>query len=44
MAALCEWLVFGLLPTPLMWAGMVIACAGVAMVSWTRRPLAAPAA
>jgi len=43
MAALCEWLVFGLLPTPLMWSGMVIACAGVAMVSATRRPLAAPA-
>jgi drug/metabolite transporter (DMT)-like permease len=43
MAALCEWLVFGELPTPLMWAGMVIACVGVAMVTWTRRAVAAPA-
>ena len=33
VAVLCEWLVFGLLPTPLMWAGMVVACIGVAMVS-----------
>jgi drug/metabolite transporter (DMT)-like permease len=33
VAALCEWLVFGLVPTPLMWVGMVIACAGVAMVA-----------
>ena len=37
VAALCEWLVFGLVPTPLMWAGMVVACVGVAMV--TRAPL-----
>ena len=36
VAALCEWLVFGVLPTPLMWAGMVVACVGVAMV--TRAP------
>lgn len=33
VAALCEWLVFGVLPTPLMWAGMVVACVGVAMVA-----------
>jgi drug/metabolite transporter (DMT)-like permease len=39
IAALCEWVVFGVLPTPVMWAGMVIACVGVAMA--TR---AAPAA
>jgi drug/metabolite transporter (DMT)-like permease len=35
VAALCEWLLFGTAPTPVMLAGMVIACAGVAMV--TRR-------
>ena len=39
IAAVCEWLVFGLLPTPLMWAGMVVACVGVAMVA--RAPAAA---
>ena len=33
VAALCEWWVFGVLPTPLMWAGMVVACVGVAMVA-----------
>ena len=33
IAALCEWAVFGVLPTPVMWAGMVIACVGVAMVT-----------
>ncbi len=33
IAALAEWLVFGVLPTPVMWAGMVIACVGVAMAS-----------
>lgn len=33
VAALCEWLVFGVLPTGLMWAGMVVACVGVAMVA-----------
>jgi len=36
VAAFCEWLVFGVLPTQLMWAGMVVACIGVAMV--TRAP------
>jgi drug/metabolite transporter (DMT)-like permease len=36
VAALCEWLVFGVLPTPLMWAGMVVACVGVAMVTVNR--------
>ena len=41
VAALCEWLVFGLLPTPLMWAGMVVACIGVAMVTRRRRRRAA---
>jgi drug/metabolite transporter (DMT)-like permease len=41
VAALCEWLVFGLLPTPVMWAGMVVACIGVAMVA---RPPARAAA
>jgi drug/metabolite transporter (DMT)-like permease len=35
VAALCEWMIFGAAPTPLMLAGMVVACAGVAMV--TRR-------
>jgi drug/metabolite transporter (DMT)-like permease len=33
IAALCEWLVFGVAPTPVMWAGMVVACVGVAMVT-----------
>jgi drug/metabolite transporter (DMT)-like permease len=35
VAALCEWLLFGATPTALMLVGMVVACAGVAMV--TRR-------
>ena len=35
VAALCEWLLFGVAPTGLMLIGMVVACAGVAMV--TRR-------
>jgi len=35
VAALCEWLLFGVAPTGLMVTGMVVACAGVAMV--TRR-------
>ncbi|HEY9063864.1 MAG TPA: DMT family transporter [Burkholderiaceae bacterium] len=35
VAALCEWLLFGVAPTALMLLGMVGACAGVAMV--TRR-------
>ena len=36
VAALCEWAIFGAAPSPLMLVGMVVACAGVAMV--TRRP------
>ncbi len=39
VAALCEWLVFGVAPTFVMWAGMAVACVGVAMV--TRRGAAA---
>ena len=35
VAALCEWLLFGVAPTALTLVGMVAACAGVAMV--TRR-------
>ena len=35
VAALCEWLLFGVAPTALTLVGMVVACAGVAMV--TRR-------
>jgi drug/metabolite transporter (DMT)-like permease len=31
--ALCEWVVFGAPPTPLMWTGMVVACVGVALVT-----------
>ncbi len=38
IAALAEWAVFGVLPTPVMWAGMVVACIGVAMA--TRGPRA----
>ena len=33
VAALAEWLVFGLVPTLVMWIGMVVACVGVAMVT-----------
>ena len=33
VAALAEWAVFRVVPTPLMWAGMAIACIGVAMVT-----------
>lgn len=33
IAALCEWAVFGVMPTRLMWTGMVVACVGVAMVT-----------
>jgi len=39
VAALCEWFVFGVVPTWVMWVGMVVACIGVAMV--TRRGAAA---
>ena len=33
VAAICEWAVFGVAPTIVMWAGMAIACIGVAMVT-----------
>jgi drug/metabolite transporter (DMT)-like permease len=33
VAALVEWLIFGVAPTPTMWLGMAVACVGVAMVS-----------
>ncbi len=33
VAALCEWMIFGVAPTGLMLLGMVVACAGVAMVT-----------
>lgn len=33
IAALAEWLVFGVAPTAVMWIGMVVACVGVAMVT-----------
>ena len=33
VAALGEWAVFGVAPTAVMWAGMAIACVGVAMVT-----------
>ena len=33
VAALSEWAVFGVAPTMVMWAGMAIACIGVAMVT-----------
>jgi drug/metabolite transporter (DMT)-like permease len=33
IAALCEWAVFGTVPTLVMWAGMIVACIGVAMVT-----------
>jgi len=34
VAALGEWAVFRVVPTALTWAGMAIACLGVAMVTW----------
>jgi drug/metabolite transporter (DMT)-like permease len=39
VAAVCEWIVFGVAPSVVMWAGMAVACIGVAMV--TRRGAAA---
>lgn len=36
VAALVEWAVYGAAPTPTMWLGMAVACAGVAMVSTSR--------
>ena len=36
VAALVEWAVFGVAPTPAMWLGMAVACVGVAMVSGGR--------
>jgi len=33
VAALAEWLVFGVAPSAVMWAGMIVACIGVAMVT-----------
>jgi drug/metabolite transporter (DMT)-like permease len=36
IAALCEWAVFGSAPTAVMWAGMLVACIGVAMVTVNR--------
>jgi drug/metabolite transporter (DMT)-like permease len=36
VAALAEWAIFGTPPTPTMWLGMAIACAGVAMVTTSR--------
>jgi len=37
VAALSEWAIYGVPPTPVMWAGMVVACVGVAMVTWASR-------
>ena len=36
VAALSEWAVFGVPPTPTMWLGMAVACIGVAMVTASR--------
>ena len=38
VAALSEWLIFGIAPTPTMWLGMAVACIGVAMVTSGRSP------
>lgn len=40
VAALAEWAIYGVLPTAIMWLGMVVACAGVAMVTWRSRAAA----
>ena len=42
VAALSEWAVFGVAPTPTMWLGMAVACLGVALVTSGRaaRPIA----
>ncbi len=42
VAALAEWMVFGTLPTAVMWAGMLIACVGVAMVTASRTSRSVP--
>jgi drug/metabolite transporter (DMT)-like permease len=44
IAALAEWLVFGVVPTAVMWVGMVVACVGVAMVTGGPGRRAAPPA
>jgi drug/metabolite transporter (DMT)-like permease len=36
-AVVLELAMFGVVPTPLMLAGIVVACAGVAMTVWTAR-------
>jgi drug/metabolite transporter (DMT)-like permease len=36
VAAVAEWLIFGVPPTPTMWLGMAVACVGVAMVTSSR--------
>jgi drug/metabolite transporter (DMT)-like permease len=38
-AVALEWLLFGVVPTPLTVAGIVVTCAGVAMVAWQPRDL-----
>lgn len=44
MAVVLEWLMFGVVPTALTVVGIVVTCAGVAMVAWTAKvPRASPA-
>ncbi len=37
VAALCEWAIFGVAPSAVMWLGMLVACFGVAMVTTSPR-------
>lgn len=43
MAVLLEWLMFGVIPSALTIAGIVVTCAGVALVAWRAQPLRAGA-
>jgi drug/metabolite transporter (DMT)-like permease len=43
-AVVLEWAMFSVLPTALTVAGIVVTCAGVAMVAWTPKSTPPPAA
>jgi drug/metabolite transporter (DMT)-like permease len=44
VAVAAEWLLFGVLPSGLTVVGIVVTCAGVALVAWQPRPAAGGAA
>ena len=41
VAVFLEWALYGLVPTAVSVVGIVVTCAGVALVTWQRRPLVA---